>query len=86
MPHSDAEQDAIWAARLSDNTHWLGIHDLDGDNVFEALDGAWDASAYTYWNSGQPDASNGNARCVYIRYQNPNRWASDSCEATRRFC
>ena len=37
VPRSDAELSAIWVARASRNSHWIGIHDLDGDNVKYSL-------------------------------------------------
>ena len=85
VPHSEEEMNAIWAARASYNSQWIGIHDLDGDGVFEGLDGAWSADIYTRWYAGNNQPALGGARCVVFRYQDLD-WVSNTCGTARRFC
>ena len=90
VPHSNDELEAIWAARSGGTSFWLGIHDLNGDNVWEGLGGTKTWAGYTNWyrsgdNQQPPIRTDGIERCVVARYQSGHGWVSNSCDTNRRF-
>ena len=89
VPHSQDDMDAIAGSRVHQNSWWIGVHDLDGDEVFMGLDGSTTWSTYHNWyrsgNNQQPTLSDGNQKCVVVRYQSGHKWVSNSCGTNRYF-
>lgn len=93
--HSDEEQEQakllINESNFTDDTTWIGFHDLKEEGEFEWTDGT--AVVYTAWADGEPDNSSGcwfgecPANCVAI--EDPlfgfGAWRDMDCEEEHRF-
>lgn len=78
----DGDENA-YVAGLLDDLLWIGFDDLDTESTFR-----WVArpTAYTNWNTGEPNDFAGNEDCVQLlptSQSSAHRWNDDSCSKAR---
>merc|ERR1712215_298458 len=77
---SQAEQDAVFAL-LGSTGGWIGLADFLDEGQFAWLDKT--AVSYTNWRVNQPNNSNNNQHCVWIRTD--GEWDDVTCKREEAF-
>ena len=60
---------------------WLGMESVNGDNVFQWVDGTQVADGFSAWAPGEPNLL-GKENCGYLYVRGPRKgkWNNNPCE------
>ena len=63
---------------------WLGMESVNGDNVFQWVDGTEVAGGFSAWFPGEPNYP-GEENCgyLYLRGSRKGKWNNNPCELTK---
>lgn len=63
------------------SSFWLGMESVNGDNVFQWVDGTQVADGFSAWAPGEPNYP-GEENCGYLYVRGPRKgkWNNNRCE------
>ena len=73
---TEAESDYL-IGKFGDAYSWIGATDSEEEGKFRWVDGS--SVAFSNWNTGEPNNSNGNEDCVHIYGGHRNKWNDKNC-------
>ena len=82
IPRSEAENHYI-ADLIPSANIWIGINDIDQEDVFVAVDGS--GITFAKWDSDEPNNYKGNENAVVIRSWNNDTWNDYNENKQERF-